>query len=100
MTRSGPALVLLVLTSAARAQVPGEIERLDPPQQGFYAKRIVVQGIAVLGHESVSDAALEEAARRIGGQLAHTRRTSRGWALRCTSSGRSSRPATCPSTAT
>jgi len=52
------------------AQVPGEVERLEPPRQGFYSKQIVAQGIPILAHETVSDAALEEAARRIGAQLA------------------------------
>jgi alpha-glucosidase len=70
MVRNGPALVLVALMSAAGvSQVPGEIERVDPPRQGFYGKRIVAEGIPVLAHESVSDAALEEAARRINGQL-------------------------------
>jgi len=69
MTGLGPGLALLMLASVAHAQTPGEIERLDPPRQGFYGKRLVARGIPILAHESVSDAALEEAARRIDGQL-------------------------------
>ncbi|MBM3500691.1 MAG: hypothetical protein FJX74_18695 [Armatimonadetes bacterium] len=61
--------LLLGLTPMGWCQVMGEIERLDPPQQGFYGKRLVAQGIPVLAHESVSDAALEEAARRLTEQL-------------------------------
>ncbi len=53
----------------ARAQVVGEIERVDPPEQGFFSKRLVAHGIPVMAHADVSDAALEEAARRIDRQL-------------------------------
>jgi hypothetical protein len=41
------------------------IERVAPPLQGFYAKRLVVRGIPILSHEAVSDAAIDEAARRL-----------------------------------
>jgi len=50
---------------SAWAQVVGEIERLDPPRQGFFSKRLVVHGIPILAHESVDDAALDEAGRRL-----------------------------------
>ena len=69
MNRSGMALALLLATSVAWPQVMGEIERLDPPEQGFFGKRLIIQGIPILAHETVSDAALEEAARRIDRQL-------------------------------
>jgi hypothetical protein len=65
----GAAFAFLLTAFAAWPQVMGEIERLDPPEQGFYAKRLVVRGIPILAHESVSDAALGEAARRIDRQL-------------------------------
>jgi len=68
-TRSALALLFMLNACGAWPQVMGEIERLDPPQQGFYGKRIVARGIPILAHESVSDAALDEAARRIDRQL-------------------------------
>ncbi|MBM3475466.1 MAG: hypothetical protein FJX75_19550 [Armatimonadetes bacterium] len=68
-TRSVLAVLLTFVACSAWPQVMGEIERLDPPQQGFYGKRLVIQGIPILAHETVSDAALEEAARRIDRQL-------------------------------
>ena len=49
----------------ASGQVVGEIQTIDPPRQGFYSKRLPVRGIAILAHASVSDAAVEEAGRRI-----------------------------------
>jgi len=58
------ALVAAFLPAAAEAPVPA-IERLDPPSQGFYAKRLAVRGIPILAHADVSDAALGEAARRL-----------------------------------
>ena len=55
----------------ATAQAPGEIEKIDPPVSGWYAKKLVVRGIPIMAHADVSNAALEEAARRIDRQLAH-----------------------------
>ncbi len=49
----------------------GDIEKVDPPISGFYAKRLVLHGLPIIAHADVSDAALEEAARRIDRQLAH-----------------------------
>jgi len=64
------ALVALALAyPAARAQTVGQIEPVDPPELSFYSKRLVVHGIPVMAHVDVSDAALEEAARRIDRQL-------------------------------
>jgi hypothetical protein len=54
-----------VAAAPARGQVPCEIHRLDPPEQGFYSKRAAVRGLPILAHADVSDAAIEEAARRI-----------------------------------
>jgi hypothetical protein len=68
-TRSVLLLLLTFVACHAWPQVLGEIERLDPPQQGFYGKRLVIRGIPILAYESVSDAALDEAARRIDRQL-------------------------------
>jgi hypothetical protein len=54
---------------AVPAQVAGKLERIDPPEQGFFGKRLMVRGVAVMAHADVSDAALEEAAQRISRQL-------------------------------
>ena len=62
------ALVMLVALAAsvpASAQVIGEIERLEPPLQGFFSKRLVRHGLPILAHTVVNDAALDEAARRL-----------------------------------
>lgn len=58
-------LVLAVACVPAQAQIVGEIETLAPPEQGFYSKRLTVRGVAVMAHADVSDAALEEAGRRL-----------------------------------
>ena len=57
--------VLLAIAAAAHAQVIGEIKRLEPPAQGFFSKQLVIHGIPILAHADVSDAALDEAARRL-----------------------------------
>jgi hypothetical protein len=54
---------------AVQAQVAGKLERIDPPELGFFGKRLMVRGVAVMAHADVSDAALEEAAQRINRQL-------------------------------
>ncbi len=64
-------LVLGLLSSpSAHGQVMGEIRKIDPPEQGFYSKELTVRGIRILAHADVSDAALDEAARRLDRQLA------------------------------
>ncbi|MCX5675362.1 MAG: hypothetical protein NTX87_10185 [Planctomycetota bacterium] len=65
------ALLLAVLCShRAHGQVMGDIRKIDPPEQGFYSKSLVVRGIRILAHADVSDAAVDEAARRLDRQLA------------------------------
>jgi hypothetical protein len=68
--------VLLLIVACGcfptRAEVPGEVERVDPPAQGFYGKRMRIRGITIRAHADVSDAALEETARRILRLLART----------------------------
>lgn len=75
MTRSTHrlAIVLVALVGvAAQAQVIGEIERIEPAEQAFFSKRLTIRGIPILSHVAVSDAALEEAGRRIDRQLGRT----------------------------
>ena len=67
--------VLLVATTAVvRPQVIGEIERLDPPAQGFFSRQLVMHGIPIMAHADVSDAALDAAARRLDRLLARAPR--------------------------
>ncbi len=73
--RRGLSAVTLLLLSVAtvrssHAQVTGDIEPIDPPGQGFYSKQLLARGIPIMAHADVSDAALNEAARRIDRQLA------------------------------
>jgi hypothetical protein len=61
-----PVAVLLAVAATAEGADPlPPIERIDPPLRGFFAKRLVVRGIPILSHEVVSDAALDEAGRRL-----------------------------------
>ncbi len=48
-----------------------EVTILDPPDRGFFAKRIDCKGIPIMAHADVVDAALVEARRRIGRMLGH-----------------------------
>jgi hypothetical protein len=50
---------------------PSEIEPIDPPLEGFYAKRLREGGIPVLGHASVSDEGLRAARDRLRRMLAN-----------------------------
>jgi hypothetical protein len=68
-------VLLLATAGPAFAQIMGSIEKLDPPTDGFYAKRLIIHGIPIMAHADVADAALEEAARRIDRQLAHMPQT-------------------------
>ena len=59
-------LMIYVLgTASAHAQVIGEIEAVDPPEQGFFTKKLVIRGVSILASPEVSDGAIEEAARRL-----------------------------------
>jgi hypothetical protein len=64
------ALLLLLLSPPSRGQIMGEIRKIDPPEQGFYSKTLTVRGIRILAHADTSDAAVDEAARRLDRQLA------------------------------
>jgi hypothetical protein len=68
--RVGIALLLACSCCVARPETVGPIERVEPPVQGFYSKRTVVRGVSILAHADVSNAALEEAGRRMARQLA------------------------------
>lgn len=62
-------LAAFALCGIARGQTVGEITRIDPPEAGFFSKQLVVRGVAIKAHADTSDAAIEEAARRIDRQL-------------------------------
>jgi hypothetical protein len=63
-------LALLVASLVADCNA-GEIEKLDPPVRGFYSKRTVSHGVPILAHATVSDAALEEAVKKLDRLLGH-----------------------------
>jgi len=50
-------------SKAADAAIP--IGRIDPPEQGFFSRVLMSDGIPIKAHKDVSDAAMREAARRI-----------------------------------
>lgn len=50
--------MLIGLAVSLAAQCAPAVEALDPPQQGFFAKRVVQAGIAIKAHRSVDDRAL------------------------------------------
>jgi hypothetical protein len=57
----------LMVVASARAQT---IEKIDPPESGFYGKKIDLGGIPIKAHDIVSDDAMREAAKRISRMLA------------------------------
>src|SRR5437016_8035492 len=61
-------MLLLVLALLA---LPDGIQKIDPPEQGFFSKRLVFQGIPIKAHESVSDQALIEARSRLTTMFEH-----------------------------
>jgi hypothetical protein len=58
-------LLLLTWTPAPAAVTLPPINRLQPPQDGFYGKVLDMEGIPIKAHASVSDAAIREAYRRL-----------------------------------
>jgi hypothetical protein len=65
----GLALVMAIL---APLSAPGQdgIVPISPPEQGFFSKKIVCQGIPIKAHREVDDRALLEARRRLAEMLA------------------------------
>lgn len=57
------AWVVATLASACQSRVP--IERIDPPEQGFYGKRLQYAGIEIKAHDSTEDRALFAARDRL-----------------------------------
>lgn len=49
----------------------GRIEKIDPPEKGFFSKRLDYEGIPIKAHADVSDAALFAARDRLAMQLEH-----------------------------
>jgi hypothetical protein len=58
------------LTTGAEV-TPPTIQRIDPPEAGFYARWLDMEGIAIKAHADVSDAAMLEAFRRLSRLLEH-----------------------------
>src|SRR5947199_287775 len=63
------AVCVVMLTGAYAA---GDIQKIDPPLRGFFSKRTVSHGVPILAHASVSDEALDEAAKKLDRLLGHT----------------------------
>ena len=63
-------LVLLVgiIASSANAAAP-RVEKIEPPEDGFFGKKAVCLGIPIKAHADVADAALVEAHRRLARML-------------------------------
>jgi hypothetical protein len=64
----------LVLASPASlsAQDPVGVVPISPPEQGFFSKETVYQGIPIKAHKDVDDRALLEARRRLAEMLGST----------------------------
>jgi hypothetical protein len=64
----------LVLASPASlsAQDPVGVVPFSPPEQGFFSKETVYQGIPIKAHKDVDDRALLEARRRLAEMLSNT----------------------------
>jgi hypothetical protein len=63
------AVLAVMCVRPAAGQVMGVIRRIDPPERGFFSKELVVRGIRILAHADVSDAAVDETARRLDVEL-------------------------------
>ncbi len=81
-SRGGSQAILIVLLVAvatvlpsrpapAAASAAGAIVLLDPPEQGFFAKRLDFHGIPIKAHKVVADAALYAAYDRLALELVH-----------------------------
>jgi hypothetical protein len=71
-----PLTLLIAVASAFALQAATlgaepTIRILDPPESGFFSKEIICKGIPIKAHRDVSDAAMREAARRLGRMFEH-----------------------------
>lgn len=62
-----PAIAVAAAGLLGAAEPP--IERLDPPELGFYSRRLDAGGIAIKAHADVSDEAMRAAAARVNRSL-------------------------------
>lgn len=69
LATSALAMLLGALAQAACAAGPPPVAAVDPPEHGFFAKRVDYQGIPIKAHAQVSDDALVEAWRRLDNLL-------------------------------
>jgi len=63
-----PALTLIAADTAGGPSKP-PIERLDPPESGFFSKELLFQGIPIKAHDVVADEALYAAYHRLALEL-------------------------------
>jgi hypothetical protein len=61
--------VFLTCLCALSGAQSAEIVRIEPPEAGFYSKKLDYKGIPIKAHEEVSDEALFEARRRLARML-------------------------------
>lgn len=60
-----------LLLAGAQAKGVEDITRINPPQRGFFSKRLDYQGIAIKAHAVVSDEALMAGRQRLATMLKH-----------------------------
>jgi alpha-glucosidase len=61
--------VLLRLAAAGRSAETREIIPIDPPEKGFFSKRLDYEGIPIKAHQCVADEALHQARARLAMML-------------------------------
>ena len=61
--------VLLRLAAAGRSAETREIVPIDPPEKGFFSKRLDYEGIPIKAHQCVADEALHQARARLAMML-------------------------------
>jgi hypothetical protein len=62
-------IFVAAVIAASPAWCASSVERLEPPEQGFYAKRVQYAGIAIKSHASVDDRALIAARGKLARML-------------------------------
>src|SRR6185503_14676691 len=59
------AILTALLIASIQSPAVDRISRIDPPEKGFFSKRLDYRGISIKAHEVVADDALFEAKRRL-----------------------------------
>ncbi len=69
--RISVAMLMCVVCLPLAATGPDDVTRINPPQRGFFSKRLDYQGIAIKAHAVVADEALKAGRERLAMMLAH-----------------------------